>query len=259
MPYAEVNDIRMYYEEQRSGDGTPLVLMHGASSAIDDPVFGWADLMPEFARSYRAIHLEHRGHGRTDNPAGRITYDLIADDVCAFIDQFGLAPAHIAGVSDGGIVALHIGMTRPHLAQSLVAVGPNFYNDDLVREANTFADLDRIERETPELMPVYAARHDRNKHPGYWRELFRALAENLAVNPNYTEADLARIPLPTLLIAGDDDLWGNTAQMAAMKRAIPGAELLIVNHAPHEVQHTHPWIVGPQVLEFLTRHPGPSA
>ena len=259
MPYAEVNDIRMYYEEQGSGGGTALVLMHGASSAIDDPVFSWHDLMPEFARHHRAIHLEHRGHGRTDNPAGRIAYDLIASDVGAFIEQMGLAPAHLAGVSDGGIVALHIGMTRPELARSLVAVGPNYFNDDLVREANKFADLERIERETPELMAVYAARHDRNKPPGSWRELFRALAENLAVNPNYTEADLARIPVPTLLIAGDDDLWGNTAQMAAMKRAIPGAELLIVNHAPHEVQHTHPGIVGPQVLEFLARHPGPSA
>ncbi len=256
MPYAEVNDIRMYYEER--GSGPPLVLLHGAASAIDDPVFGWSDLMPEFARHYRAIHLEHRGHGRTDNPAGRIAYDLIAADVGAFINRLGLAPAHIAGVSDGGIVALHIGMTRPGLARSLVAVGPNYYNDDLVREANRFADLERIERETPELMAVYAARHDRNKHPGYWRELFRALAENLAANPSYTEADLARIPVPTLLISGEEDLWGNIAQMAAMKRVIPGAELLIVNHAPHEVQHTHPWLVGPQVLDFLARHPGPA-
>jgi hypothetical protein len=31
--------------------------------------------------------------------------------------------------------------------------------------------------------------------------------------------------------------------------------LLIVNHAPHEVQHTHPWIVGPQVMDFLARYP----
>jgi pimeloyl-ACP methyl ester carboxylesterase len=254
MPYAEVNDIRMYYEEM--GSGVPLVLMHGASSAIDDPVYSWADLMLSFAERYRTIHLEHRGHGRTDNPAGKLTYTMIADDVCAFIERMGLAPAHVAGVSDGGIVALTIGMTRPELARCLVAVGPNYYNDEQVVEANQFADLERMERETPEQMAVMAARHDRNKAPGWWRELFRQLAANLAVNPAYTEADLRRIPNPTLLIAGEDDLWGNLNQMFAMRRAIPHSELLIVNHAPHEVQHTHPWIVGPQVLDFLERRSG---
>ena len=256
MPYAEVNDIRMYYEEQ--GRGVPFVLMHGASSAIDDAIFSWQELMPSFAERYRAIHLEHRGHGRTNNPAGQISYELIASDVCAFIERRDLAPAHIGGVSDGGIVALQIGMTRPELARTLVTVGPNYYNDALVEEANRFADVARIDREFPELIELYAARHDRNKAPGAWRELFRQLAANLAVNPAYTEQDLRRITTPTLLIAGEDDPWGNLDQMVGLKRNIAGAELLIVNHAPHEVQHTHPWLIGPQVLDFLARHPGPA-
>lgn len=258
MPYAAVNDIRMYYEEW--GEGVPLILMHGASSAIDDPVFGWADLVPEFAKRYRTIHLEHRGHGRTDNPAGRLDYAMIADDVCAFIEQLGLAPAHVAGVSDGGIVALTIGMTRPELARALVAVGPNYWNDEQVAQANEFASeetLARLEREHPAFAEAMAARHDRGGNPaGWWRTLFGQLRANLAVNPAYTAADLARIPNPTLLIAGENDLWGNLRQMMDMRQHITHSELLIVNDAPHEVQHTHPWIVGPRVLEFLERHPG---
>ena len=251
MPFASVNDIQMYYEEE--GQGTPLILMHGASSSIDDPVFSWLDLVPEFARSYRAIQVEHRGHGRTDNPAGRLDYHLIASDICAFIEQLGAGPAHLAGVSDGGIAALTVGMTRPDLARSLIAVGPNYYNDEQVLEANQFADLSAMPQRAQEKM---AARHDRGgKEPGAWRALFEQLAANLAINPAYTLEDLARIPNPTLLISGEDDLWGNIGQMTDMKRAIPHAELLIVNHAPHEVQHTHSWLVGPQVLDFLARHP----
>jgi pimeloyl-ACP methyl ester carboxylesterase len=256
VPYAEVNDIRMYYEEMGDPAATPLVLMHGASSAIDDPVYSWAALMPELSTRYRAIHIEHRGHGRTNNPAGVIRYEMIADDVVRFIEQLGLAPAHIAGVSDGGIVALTIGMTRPDVARALVAVGPNYYNDALVEVANQFCDLEKMARERPEDEAVQAARHDRNKEPGWWRELFRQLAENLASYPAYTKEDLARIPNPTLLIAGGDDLWGNLDQMVDMQKAIPNAELLLINHAPHEVQYTHAWIVGPQVLDFLARHPG---
>lgn len=254
MPYADVNDIRMYYEEMGDPAAPPLLLLHGASGAIDAPESGWATHMPAFAERYRAIHLEHRGHGRTNNPAGQIRYEMIAGDVVRFIEQLGLGPAHIAGVSDGGIVALVIGMTRPDVARALVAVGPNYYNDDQVAIANQFADLDIMARERPHEMAQMAALHDRNKEPGWWRELFRQLAENLASYPAYTKADLARIPNPTLLIAGGDDLWGNLDQMVNMQKAVPHAELLIVNHAPHVVQYTHPWIVGPQVLDFLDRH-----
>lgn len=256
MPYANVNDIRMYYEEQGDPEAAPLILLHGASGAIDAPATGWADHLPAFAERFRAIHLEHRGHGRTDNPARIIRYEMIADDVVRFIEGLGAGPAHVAGVSDGGIVALVVGMTRPEVARALVAVGPNYYNDDLVAIANRFCDLELMERERPHEMAEMAALHDRNKEPGAWRELFRQLAENLASYPAYSKDDLARIPNPTLLIAGGDDLWGNLDQMVDMTKAIPNSELLLVNHAPHVVQHTHPWIVGPQVLDFLARHPG---
>ena len=256
MPYAEINDIRLYYEEMGDPAGTPFVLMHAASSSIDDPDFSWSEMMPLFSGAgYRAIHIEHRGHGRTNNPAGKITYEMIASDVCAFIEQLALGSCHIGGVSDGGIVALHIGMTRPELARTLVTVGPNYYNDDLVREANKFADVARFEQ-NPEAEADMARRHDRNKAPGYWKELVRQLAENLAVNPDYTESDLGSIPTPTLLMAGENDLWGNPDQMVTMRKCIPTSELLIVNNGPHEIQHTHAWIVGPVILDFLARYPG---
>ena len=256
MPYADVNDIHMYFEEVGDPAGVPFVLMHGASSSIDDPVFSWAELMPSFAKAgYRVIHFEHRGHGRTNNPAGEITYAMIADDICRFIEQRESGPCHIGGVSDGGITALHIGMTRPDLARTLITVGPNYYNDDMVREANTFADVARFEA-NPRAVEDMARRHDRNKYPGYWKELVRHLAANLAVNPAYTEDDLRSIPTPTLLMAGENDLWGNPEQMVTMRRCIPKSELLILNNGPHEIQHTHAWIVGPVVLDFLARFPG---
>ena len=260
MPYAEVNDIRMYYEEQ--GQGEPLVLLHGATGAVDSHPSGWGGLLPAFAERYRAIHLEHRGHGRTNNPAGRLSYEQIAADVAAFIEQLGLAPAHVAGVSDGGIVALALGMARPELVRTLVCVGANYYNDEQVKEANKLLDAEVLEREHPEFAEALSGLHDPHHHPGYWRELVGQLQANLAVAPAYTEADLARIPTPTLLIAGETDLWGNLNQMLAMRRAIPHAEMLILNHAGldelanHTVQYTRADIVGPVVLDFLGRHAG---
>lgn len=259
MPYAEVNDARMYYEE--AGSGPPLLLMHGATGSIDGPDLtrsgGWAELMPLLAGGYRAVHIEHRGHSRTDNPAGRLDYEMLADDACRFIEQLDAGPVHIGGVSDGAITALRIGMTRPDLARSLACVGANYHNDALVEEANGFADLEAMQRDNPDYPDQYAAVHDRNKGPGYWRELFRQLAENLALNPAYTERDLQQIAPPTLLISGENDLWANVDQMVSMRRNIPNSEMLIINNAGHTVQHSHPGIVGPAVLDFFERNPGP--
>ena len=258
MPYVQVNDIRMYYEEV--GSGPPLLLMHGATGSIDGPELtrsgGWAELLPLFAQHYRTIHIEHRGHARTDNPAGKLSYEMIADDVCCFIEQLGLGPAHMGGVSDGAIVTLHIGMTRPDLVRSLSCVGANYHNDELVGEANEFVDMEAMERDYPDYPEQYSAVHDRSKYPGYWRELFRQLADNLAANPAYTTGDLQEISTSTLLMSGENDLWANVEQMVSMRRNITNSEMLILNNAGHTIQHTHPEIVGPVVLDFLERNPG---
>ena len=254
MPYAQIDDIRLYYEELGPVGGQPLLLMHGGGSALDDPNGGWADLAPSFAERYRVILMDHRGHGRTDNPFGQLTYELIGNDTAAFIEQLGYGPVHIAGMSDGGIVALDIGLRRPELARTLIPLGANFYVDDLVLTDVGQISVDALERDRPEQATAAAACHDRGKQPGYWKTLMPLVAHNAATNPAWSEADLRRIPNPTLLIAGERDNFANTEQMIAMKRNIPNAEWLIIDNAGHTVQHTHPEIVGPRILDFLARH-----
>jgi pimeloyl-ACP methyl ester carboxylesterase len=255
VPYAEVNDINMYYEE--SGSGPPLILLHWALGSVNDREGGWGGMMELFSARFRAIHLEHRGHGRTNNPKSFLTYEMIADDVCKFIEKLNLAPAHIGGVSDGAIVALHVGMTRPELVGALLCVGANYFNDELVVEANKLVTIETIEKNGR--AEYQASLHDRNKFSGYWRELVQHLEKNLAVNPHYTFDDLSNISAPTLLMSGENDLWANPRQMVDMRKAIPNSEMLIINNAGHVVQHTHPQIIGPVVLDFLARHSGHEA
>ena len=105
--------------------------------------------------------------------------------------------------------------------------------------------------------PAFAAdlarRHDPHHAPGYWRDLLRWLIAANTAAPAYAVDDLRRIRVPTLWIAGEDDPWFELDQPLAMKRHIPGAELLIVNHAGHGPQQTHPHLVGPAIAAFLTR------
>lgn len=265
MPYAEINDIRMYYEAQ--GEGEPLILLHGALGAVLPGVqSGWAALLPDLAARYRTFSLEHRGHGRTDNPAGRLSYAQIADDVARFIELLDLTRTHLAGFSDGGTVGLALGMTRPDLLRSLVCIGANYCVDDQLRDAIELFDAATMERNHPEIAADLARRHDAYHYPGYWRELVRQVRENAENELDWAEDDLRRIPVPTLLITGEADMFDvGLNQTFAMRRNIPDAELLILNHAGmdgmanHRVQSTRANIVGPVVLDFFDRHAGAMA
>ena len=81
----------------------------------------------------------------------------------------------------------------------------------------------------------------------------RQIVANDASNPTWTEADLRRIAVPALLVAGEDDPFATLDQMVTMRREMPRAEWLIVNHAGHAVHAEHPEIVLRRILDFLDR------
>lgn len=254
MPYANVSDLSIYYEELGAPDRSPLVLMHGAGGTVDDPVGGWSGMAASFAERFRVVLVEHRGHGRTDNPAGFMTFDQLADDVAGLLEHLGLGAAHFAGISDGGIVALDLALRHPALTRTITVVGANHSVHEGVLAIVPSLDPGELERSAPDAMGEFARRHDQGKSPGFWKELLRQIVANNRENPSWTEDDLARIACPALLIAGETDPFATAEQMATMKRAIPGAEWLIVNHAGHTVHHEHPEIVGPRILDFLDRN-----
>jgi pimeloyl-ACP methyl ester carboxylesterase len=258
MPYATVNDVRLYYE--REGQGEPLLLLHGGLGAVDPAVSSsWAALRPSLAERYRTFSLEHRGHGRSNNPASQLSYAQLAEDVAAFIAQLDLAPVHLAGASLGGEVGLALGLTRPALLRSLVCVGANYRVDAPTREALAFFDAEVLERDEPAFAAELARRHDAYHAPGYWRELVRQVRAMAEVGLALSEEDLRRIPVPTLLIAGEIDPFNGLEQALAMRRCIPDSEVLILNHAGldgmanHRAQYTRPDVVGPVILDFLAR------
>jgi pimeloyl-ACP methyl ester carboxylesterase len=263
MPYAEVNDIRLYYEDE--GQGEPLLLLHGALGAVDPAVSSsWGKLRPALAERYRTISLEHRGHGRSNNPAGQLAYGQLAQDVAAFIAQLALAPVHLAGASLGGEVGLALGVTRPEVLRSLVCVGANYRVDDPTREALAFFDAEVLERDDPAFAAELARRHDAHHSPGYWRELVRQVRVMAEVGLALTEEDLRRISVPTLLIVGEADPFNGLEQALVMRRCFLHAEMLVLNHAGmegmanHRVQFTRPDVVRRVMLDFLLRHGEPA-
>jgi pimeloyl-ACP methyl ester carboxylesterase len=77
------------------------------------------------------VQFDHRGHGRTDNPGGATAYShaALVADAAAFIDELGLAPAHVAGFSLGGIVGLDLALDHPAVVRSVIGVGTYYMNN----------------------------------------------------------------------------------------------------------------------------------
>ncbi len=251
MPYQNVNDIQMYFEE--AGSGAPLLLLHGGTGAIDGQR-GWGRLRPQLAKPFRAIFVELRGHGRTNNPRRDLSYPLLADDVRTFVGRLDCGPVHCAGIGDGGIVALHLALFSPDLVRSLICSGTNYTVDDKGREMLERETPDAIERSQPAWVTEMVQLHDTNKWPGYWRLLEKQVNESALRGSGLGLGELERVAVPTLLIAGENDPMATIEQVVEMRRAIPRAEMLVVNNAGRTVQFTHRDLVGPVILDFLSRN-----
>lgn len=116
MPILAVNDTNLHYETV--GQGEPLLLLHGLGSRGED----WAAQIACFARRYRVITADMRGHGQSAKPPGPYSVPLMAHDVLDLLDGLGIDAAHIIGLSMGGMIAFQMVVDHPDRVRSLVIV-----------------------------------------------------------------------------------------------------------------------------------------
>jgi pimeloyl-ACP methyl ester carboxylesterase len=250
-----VNGLNIYFEEY--GRGEPLVLVHGGTVAARKM---WEKQIPVLSSHFRVIAPDSRGHGKTDNPAGQISYRLMADDAVGLIRALELANPLICGYSDGGQVCLEIGMNYPNAAMSLVvgAAVNHLSNDFLqsMREAGVespgVVDLERFEKARPqlvsrlrELSAVYG--------PDYWKTYVTQMSKVWLTPLNYTAEDYAKITVPTLILLGDKDTGTPLEDAFEMYRLIPKAELAVLPGSDHYLVWSRPELFNNIVLDFLQR------
>ena len=239
--YVDAGGVRTYYEVH--GGGEPLVLLHGGLATAES----WAMQVPAFAGRYRVYVPERRGHGRTPDVAGPITYGAMADDTAAFLDALGVRAARLIGWSDGAVVGVLLALRRPELAGRLVAIGQ--YLNPSGEAPGARAMLDRWGENPPEeVREVY----DRVSPdgPGHFPTVLGKVARMWREEPDIPLADLAGIRAPVLVMQGDDDLV-KVEHSAAIASALPDAQLAVVPGASHGLPLEKPELVNRIVLEFL--------
>jgi pimeloyl-ACP methyl ester carboxylesterase len=118
MPYAERDELRLYYE--RDGRGPELVFVPGWCC---DHTF-YAPQFEYFKRTHSVTALALRGCGRSDYPEGRYDIPTLADDVAWFCAEVGIDKPVVIGHSLGGMIVIELGARHPFLPRALVADDP---------------------------------------------------------------------------------------------------------------------------------------
>jgi len=197
--YAPVNGLNMYYEIH--GTGQPLVLLHGAFSAIGT---SFGALLPELAKTRQVIAFELQAHGRTADIDRPLTNEQMADDTAAAIQHLGLEQADIFGYSMGAFVALHVALRHPEVVRKLVLASVT-YNTAGVHPGlmDGFGDM------TPEMMhgsPWHAEYLRIAPDPDNFATLFAKKTQMDRETQDVPAEAIQAIKAPTLIVIGDSDL-----------------------------------------------------
>ncbi len=265
MQHARVNGVELVYEVH--GTGEPLVLIHGAQS--DRSIF--VNLLPDFVDQFRALLFDQRGSGQSEKPDRAYTMGLLADDTAALMEHLDFSPAHIYGVSMGGMIAQELAIRHGPAVRSLVlgCTTPGGrqavrLEGEALQRSHSTAPLSAEARgralaetaftkayvaQHPELIPALI--EARKKQPldpvGFGHRMQAAATHN-------TFDRLAQITCPTLVITGKDDAliaWENSQLLA---ENIAEAELVVLEPAGHVFWVEQPAQSRQAIRTFLQKH-----
>jgi 3-oxoadipate enol-lactonase len=256
VPFATVNNTRLFYRLEGQSHKLPLVLSHSLGCDLSM----WAPQMPALLDHFQVLRYDTRGHGASQVPAGDYTLDQLGRDALALMDALPISKAAFCGLSMGGAVGQWLAINAPQRLTALVLANtsPKFGTPDLwdarrqaVLEGGMVAIVDTVMQRffSPENQSSALAQSTRRILLGTDPKGYAACCAALR------DADhrvvLAKISVPTLVIGSDNDPstpWKDHGEVLA--RQIPGAKAVRLNTA-HLSNLEQPLAFTAAILDFL--------
>ena len=264
MPVVDRGDAQIWWEAE--GEGEPLLLIMGLGYSSDM----WWRLLPELTPEYRVIRYDNRGVGRTGVPEGPYPVATMAADALAVLDAAGEASAHVLGVSMGGFIAQEVVLSAPERVRSLIlgctaTGGPEMVPAEPAAQQMVAARASLPPAEAAEVaIPfVYANGTPRSvidedfavrlrvptTPEGYANQLAGVAA--WGASEGIGAARLGAIAVPTLILQGDEDRLVNPGNAEVLAKAIPGAQLVMIEGASHIFFSDQPKASAEAISSFL--------
>lgn len=216
--YVNINGAKIYYEEY--GKGEPLLLING--NGYDIKMMG--NQIDYFKNKYRVIIADNRGNGKSELNTDSLTYKQIAEDWDGLVKYLKLDSINIIGWSDGGIVALKMGIKGKSKIKKIVTMGANLRPDSTA--VHSWAVKFVIE----EREKIESKIQEKDTTQNWY--LQKQLLGLMGDQPNIPIKDLSKIKAKVLIIAGDEDIIRGEHSLE-MYENIPQAQLCIMPGETH--------------------------
>ncbi len=258
MPTLAVNTARIFY--QTTGDGYPLLLLHGLGSSGDD----WWLQTPAFAPHFRVILPNLRGHKPSSVLRGATSIYTLAADVAQLLDALEIAQAHVLGLSLGGMVAQLLAIHFPAKVNKLILVNTFAHLwPTSPREAYVLARRVVVSKYLPPRTTAGVVARDLFPKPeqaALRDEVLNRSGVNDVASYRYltdairrfdSRSQLGRISASTLLVTGDRDAVVPRGCQQQLARGIRKVQWQIVRDSGHATPVDQPEEFNRVVLEFL--------
>jgi len=270
MPVIVTDDgVTLHAEE--AGTGEPLLFIHEFAGDHRS----WEPQVRFFSGNYHCVTYAARGYLPSEVPTDPDAYsqDRAVADAIAVLDGLTIDRAHLVGLSMGGFTALHLVLSHPDRVRSAVVAGTGYgaepegaeaFRAESVLTAAAFAAEGAAK--VAERYAIGPARVQfQNKNPRGWAEFAAALAGHSSLGSALTmrgvqaarpslyalTAELARISVPILILAGDED-EGCLEPALMLKRTIPSSGLVVLPRTGHTVNLEEPGVFNRAVDSFLS-------
>jgi pimeloyl-ACP methyl ester carboxylesterase len=249
---------------QRAGKGPPLMLVHGA--AVDGRM--WRPQLAALSDELTVIAWDEPGAGRSGDVPSAFGLHDYASCLATLIEAIALGPAHVAGLSWGGTVALELYRLRPELVGTLILVDTYAGWKGSLPEAEVRARVEGVHRMLaapadqfdPTLPGLFAG-----DPPGEFVPLLETMAADVRPDSirvqllEMARADLRDllplVAVPTLLVWGEEDARSPLEVARQFEQAIPGAELVVIPGCGHVSNLDQPERFNDAVRAFCRLHP----
>jgi 3-oxoadipate enol-lactonase len=257
MPDIKADGCTIHVEVEGPQNGPVLML----SNSLGTNMHMWDDQVPAFTRHFRVVRFDRRGHGKSAVPKGPYSIERLGRDALAVLDALGIERVNWCGLSMGGMEGQWLGANAASRIDKLVLSNTASYFPDktmwdgrinVARDKGLAALVDAtIERwftaEFRQRSPQAVARI---------REMFLAtdvegyVGCGAAIRDMDNRSLLAKVSVPTLVIAGRHDMGTTLEAGQFIAEHIPGAELAVMETA-HIANVEQPQIYTDTVLRFL--------
>lgn len=264
MPHAEVNGQNLYYEVH--GEGEPLLIVMGLGADL----LAWLPQIPEWSKHYRVIAIENRDVGRSSYASEQYEIGDMADDTLALADELGLDDFHLLGLSMGGAIAQHVTLKAPERVRTLTLCvtwgGAGPYG---AAKSDVLGTV--VERMTPEELVDFLLMMTMSEEFYAQDGSVEWLRGMMLQNPNLQRAEgflrqldacgrhevrdrLRGLSVPTHVIGAEHDVLVPPWKSTELAELIPGAELTMLDRAPHAVNIEAAELFNGTVVGWLAQH-----